>query len=333
MGPLHWSGKKIKLNLLFLGFILGLSIFLAAGCGGFSAKAKAPSKETDKPAVKSEVFPKMVTVYFATDDGYMVPVTYSVNKSSSGNVVKFAVEKLLLGPESKYLLRTIPEETKLRNWHINSHTVVVDFSKEFLKMDSRDQVVMAVNSLCLTLGNIPEIKDVQILVEGKVVEKIHGVNTDQPLEKQYINYSGEMNPEATYKVYFSDPYAMYMVPVTLAASANANLPRKAVEDLLHGPYTEGLGPTVMRGTRLLGLDVEDGTATVNLSGEALGYGGGSTAEIMFVKSLLLTLGQFPEVKRVQILIEGEKLDYLPEGTEIGKPIEPPKYANLYEESM
>lgn len=332
MGPLQLNGKKRKLNRLLLAFFLGVSILLAAGCGDFSAKAKVPSGEPEMSVVKAEVFPQMVTVYFATKDGFMVPVTYSINKPNSENVVKFAVEKLLSGPESKYLLRTIPAGTKLRNWHIDSHTVVVDFTKDFLKMDSRDQAVLAVNSLCLTLGNIPEVRDVQILVEGKVVEKIHGVTTDQPLEKQYINYSGEKNPEATYKVYFSDPYAVHMVPITLAASSGADLPRKAVEDLLHGPYTKGLGPTVMRGTKLLGLDVEDGTATVNLSREALEYGGGSTAENMFVKSLLLTLGQFPEVKRVQILIDGERVDILPEGTEIGKPLEPPKFANLYDES-
>jgi len=324
--------KRVKLNKIFLSVIIGIFILIAAGCSSFSAKARVPSQGQEKQEVSEVVFPQMVTVYFCTEEGFMVPVTYSVNKSSSKDAVKFAVEKLLAGPDSKYLLRTIPVDTKLRNWHIDSHTVVVDFSKDFLKMNKHDQVVLAVNSLCLTLGNLPEVKDVQILVEGKMVDEICGVATDQPLEKKLINYRGENNPEVTYKVYYSDPYALHMIPITLAASSNEDLPRKAVEDLIHGPYVEGLGPTVMRGTKLLGLEVKDGTATVNLSREAIEYGGGSTAESMFVKSLLLTLGQFPEIKRVQILIDGKKIDLLPEGTEIGKPLEPPKFANLYEES-
>jgi len=277
------------------------------------------------------ITPETVTVYYATREGYMVPVTYYVNKLSNKEIVKFAVEKLLEGPSNGYLQRTFPKDTKLKDWYIDKNTACVDFTKDFLEMENTRQAMEAINSLCLTLGNLPWVKNVHILVEGDVVKQIDGIATGQPLVRRFVNYYGEKEPKASFKVYFSDSYSMYMVPVTFGASPGENLPYRAMEELLSGPKLDGLMATVWPGTELLGLKINNGIATVDLNKRALEYGGGSTAERLFVKSILLTLGQFPEVEKVQILIEGKKVELLPEGTEIKEPLRPPLYANMARE--
>ncbi|MCB0971976.1 MAG: GerMN domain-containing protein [Acidimicrobiales bacterium] len=96
------------------------------------------------------------------------------------------------------------------------------------------------------------------------------------------------------------------------AAVGPTVGRQAMEALLAGPTGEnaaaGMGSQIPPDTELLGLDVADGTATVDLSDEFTS-GGGSLAMQLRVAQVVYTLVQFPTVDRVDIQIEGE----VPEG--------------------
>ncbi len=81
--------------------------------------------------------------------------------------------------------------------------------------------------------------------------------------------------------------------------------RGALTALFDGPtaFEEGLGMSsaIPDGTRVLTLDVADGLATVDLSGEFLADLGDDTA--LRVAEVVFTLTQFPTVDRVTILVE------------------------------
>jgi spore germination protein GerM len=60
------------------------------------------------------------------------------------------------------------------------------------------------------------------------------------------------------------------------------------------------------GTHLLGISIHDGLATVNFD-RALtaNFQGGDTEAAQTVNAILRTLGRFPTVSRVQILVDGQ----------------------------
>lgn len=103
----------------------------------------------------------------------------------------------------------------------------------------------------------------------------------------------------------------------LATGANwvegAGPGRLAVEALLAGPTQpdeiSGMVTMIPEGTELLGLDIADGTATVDLSDEFVS-GGGSMSMTLRTAQVVFTLTQFPTVERVQFWIEGEVPDGL-----------------------
>ena len=65
------------------------------------------------------------------------------------------------------------------------------------------------------------------------------------------------------------------------------------------------------GTEVRGVKIVDGLATVDFSREfQANFHGGDTQEAQTVNSVLLTLGQFPSIERVQILVEGKPIDAL-----------------------
>ena len=81
----------------------------------------------------------------------------------------------------------------------------------------------------------------------------------------------------------------------------------AMTQLLAGPTaderTAGLTTAIPTGTRLLGLDIANGTATVDLSKEFVS-GGGSLSMRERLGQVVFTLTQFPSVKNVSFRVAG-----------------------------
>lgn len=82
--------------------------------------------------------------------------------------------------------------------------------------------------------------------------------------------------------------------------------------------------TIPAGTRLLELSLKDKTAFVSLSKELKdAHTGGSAAEIQTVYAIVNTLAlNFPEVKEVQILIEGKREQTIAGHIDISLPLPP-----------
>jgi len=83
--------------------------------------------------------------------------------------------------------------------------------------------------------------------------------------------------------------------------------RSAMEELVKGPsesdISAGLSTAIPTGTRLLGIDIASGIATVDLSNE-FGSGGGSLSMQERVAQVVFTLTQFPTVQKVPFRIDG-----------------------------
>jgi len=71
----------------------------------------------------------------------------------------------------------------------------------------------------------------------------------------------------------------------------------------------GLHSEIPKGTRLIGLTVSGGTATVDLS-KQFESGGGTLSMTLRIAQVVDTLTQFKSVKRVTFMIDGEKVEYI-----------------------
>jgi Sporulation and spore germination/Immunoglobulin-like domain of bacterial spore germination len=105
----------------------------------------------------------------------------------------------------------------------------------------------------------------------------------------------------------------------------------AVRELLAGPTADdrsaGLQSEIPSGTKLNGLTIDNGVATVDLS-RAFQSGGGSTSMQLRVAQVVYTLTQFRSVKRVRFRIDGEPVDAI--GGE-GVVVDPPVSRGAFED--
>jgi len=135
-------------------------------------------------------------------------------------------------------------------------------------------------------------------------------------------------------LFFAEGEATLTVPESRVVQTQSSNPtpqeiaRLAFEELIKGPSRKAeLVPTIPPKTRLLSVSLSGDLLTVDFSRELVSYGGGATYEINLLNSILTTAAFIPNVRRVQILIDGARRDYLPEGLPIGEPLEAQFFPN------
>lgn len=82
--------------------------------------------------------------------------------------------------------------------------------------------------------------------------------------------------------------------------------KAVLEELIKGPESQDLRANISESTKVYGTIKQNSDLIVNLSQDFNQFGG-SMAEIMGVGSVVNTLTQWDEIKKVKILVEGEEL--------------------------
>lgn len=125
------------------------------------------------------------------------------------------------------------------------------------------------------------------------------------------------------KVYFPDDAGINLVAVKRRIRIT-NEPEKyasAVKIIMASPKETELTSIFPKGARLNGVTVDNGTAYVDFgSSITKNFVGGSTGEELLVYSVVDTLTEFPEIKRVQILIDGAEIETLAGHMDLSEPL-------------
>jgi spore germination protein GerM len=126
-------------------------------------------------------------------------------------------------------------------------------------------------------------------------------------------------------LYFSDSDGEYLIGEKRKIVKRGEIKEEAkelIQELIKGPKGK-LIPTLPSHTKCLGLKInEKGMAIINFS-QALTkeHPGGSSAEILTTYSIVNSLTQnFPQVKQVQILVEGKPVETMAGHLSLKQPI-------------
>jgi len=135
-----------------------------------------------KPGVTKRIVPreqKSVTLYFSDEEGeYLIGERDKITKRDRvEEEAKELVAELIRGPRGK-LIPTLPPQTRLLTLQVDERGMAkLSFSKAFTAdhPGGSSAEIMTVYSIVNSLTtNFPQIKRVQILVEGKEIESIAG---------------------------------------------------------------------------------------------------------------------------------------------------------------
>mgnify|MGYP000929872885 FL=1 len=143
------------------------------------------TKDAGAPAAAASKEVK-VNVYYPRDDGTgLLPVSRTV-KLEKDDKYTAALKSLLTGTKEKGQTNVIPKKAKLRSVTVKDGVATVDFSKELQQNFSGGSTgeEMLIGSIVNTLTDFPEVKKVQILIDGASVETLSGhLDLSEPLPR------------------------------------------------------------------------------------------------------------------------------------------------------
>ncbi len=133
--------------------------------------------------------------------------------------------------------------------------------------------------------------------------------------------SGSKAQLVNIKVYYPDENATGLVAVEKSIKDTDNKYQAAVETLMAGTDKKGLANVFPKKAKLLQVTVSGKVAKVDFSRELQkNFVGGSTGEEMLVGSVVNTLTEFPEIQKVQILVDGQEVETLSGHMDLSQPL-------------
>lgn len=177
----------------------------------------------------------------------------------------------------------------------------------------------------LSLDNVKKDKTAQTTKQAKEDQGLSDLkaapeaSTDVTQAKET---SGQVSNEKTEVVlYFASEEGQKLIAEKRQILKMTGVARKTIEELIKGPQSKTMKRTVPATTKLLDIDIKDGLATVSFNKDLQKLNTGSMGELITIYSIVDTLTQFPTVKKVQFLIEGQTVETLAGHVDISKPLE------------
>ncbi len=122
-------------------------------------------------------------------------------------------------------------------------------------------------------------------------------------------------------VYNGTTDAKYLVGEPHVIPKNDQPAKTAMELLVAGTKNVNLVSVMPTGTKLRSLSIKDKIAYVDFNDKLIKNNtGGSATEILLVAAIINTLTEFREIKKVQILVDGKKIDTISGHLDISEPM-------------
>ena len=183
-------------------------------------------------------------IYLLNKDNYLVKVDILINPEE---VSKQALEilKNLYTSNKKYnnLKGLIPSNTKINKIDYVNNTLIIDFSSDLLKVN-KDLEEKVIESIVYSLLEIKGVNNIQIKIDGKIVNKLEKSNITLPdildnslgINKTFaINSLKDIQSVVLYYV-FNNDNSDYYVPVTKYINSREDKV-KIIIDSLKGSFT------------------------------------------------------------------------------------------------
>lgn len=307
--------KRLLCGLAAIALLVALT-----GCKQEAAEEPSPtsglgvdSENLEHGANSSEEGYRRTVLYYATDDGFIVPVMKmipweeGIGKAALGYLQDTDANRAsaaLMG-----LQTVIPAGTEFSLRIGNDGEATLDLSG-FTAHETAQEERAMVTAIVNTLAEFSSIDSVRITLDGKKVSELpNGTNIKQAMAPFALNAEdGEISAStegaSALTLYFPNQSASLNVPVTRYTEEGATI-ETAMRALIEGPESDSLRCCFPDGTQLISADLFDGVATVDVSAEFLSAQYIEGLDEAAYTTMYLTANALQPVYELNLLVEGE----------------------------
>lgn len=280
-------------------------------------------EQTSIPIEQTMSHPQAETVstvvFYEDGEGYLVPVTRQIEKTDG---IAKATLNLMVKSSANDMqaarlgLRTVIPEGTAFEIDIADGKANVNVSKEALTCASAAEEALMVDAITNTMACFGTVEEVTLEFDGQKRSKLtYGTDVSGVFSGSNLNLESVETFSADagmVQLYFPSQTGRLLVPVTRTVFSNADV-STAVLELAKGPKGDsGLEPALPPDCGVKNVTMKNGVVTINFSQEFKEVMENSDGGEQAIRAILFTCSQFPGVKKVEVLVEGQKLEKQPD---------------------
>lgn len=219
------------------------------------------------------------TIYLVDSNNYVARTSIATCKCDGVDLAKDLVNGLIIGGSKNNIIPNgfrsiLPPDVSILNIELNNKILVIDFSKELLEVNEKDEEKM-LEAIIYTLTSIDGIDKVIIKVEGEVLDKLPNIKNNIPtvLDRSYginkIYDLSSLNDIMSYTTYYISTYNdnKYYVPVTkYVNSKDSDIVKVIIKELGSSPiYQTNLMSYLNANTTLNDYELVDNSLSLNFN--------------------------------------------------------------------
>ncbi|GHV38872.1 hypothetical protein FACS189490_01520 [Clostridia bacterium] len=315
-----------------LKWIIIFTVTLAVLAGGtvFVYKLYYDKKEKD------ELYTTVLLYFRNAETLEWTPEERLIKKDKETKEVEELLNELRNGPVSSSLIRSVPEYVETEKILITSvltangadgenKIVEIPFTESYNQMPQAEAADCIV-SLVWSLTGLPFISGVHFYIGEAELSTGTGVAAGL-LNRENVHITAQIPDEAVKQeatLYFADEAGLGLKREVREIAANISEPVETfiLRALIDGPATSGLVALVPKETKIISVKTDDILCYVDLSVDFLArLDAGSTTERLCVASIVNALTERQNIKKVQFLIDGDRVAQTRGGLDLSKPFE------------
>lgn len=250
---------------------------------------------------------------------------YRFQSQTSVDLVGECLDALCKTEDNKHYEKLLPGDVQILDYDYDDQEKQANiyFNEAYKDLESSHEVLCRA-AIVMTLTQFSGVVDyVQFYIDGEPMKDSNG--RDMLMMASDFEYSTSADlkdlNEETLKLYFSstDGHQLVLEEVHVRYYNTSPVERVVMESLRSGPMVDGHLRTMPASTKLNSVTVEDGLCTVDLNQRFLEKIEGQKFAVK-VYSVVNSLCQVEGIDRVQILIDGQIVDYEEQDLSIREPL-------------
>lgn len=308
--------RRVDMERLLIVGAAALVVVLALRGGEETTTTMVYDAPPVSASVSAQSDVEMVSTicWYEDGDGYLVPVTRKIPMQDG--IAKATLSLMVASSENDLaaarmgLTNVIPEGVEI-DLDISGGKARVDLSKEALDCLNAEEELLMVQGVAATLCGFETVEEVSFLFDGQKRSQLtHGTDVSGVFTEDSVNveatsvFADSLSADAV-QLYFPSASGRMLVPITRTVFSPADLPT-AILELAKGPKTDsGLECPIPGKCGVKSVSIKNGVATIDFTKEFAAIAQTSDGGHQTVQAILFTASQFPGVKKVSILVDGQ----------------------------
>ncbi len=264
-----------------------------------------------------------ISLYYISSEGYTLKKVPYQEKGNGQTLefIKKMLEQLKTIPEGADYQPSIPHEIIWSDIYLENGNLVIDFTAEYNKLDSRKEIFLR-SSVVKTMTQLDDVNTVEFKVTGTPLMNLSNqpvgmMNGDYFIDGTEENWG--VNQEEKTVLYFSDKTGTKLVKKEVAITVANHVPMEQliIEALIQ---TEDFKSPIPQGTTVLKTVTKDQVCYVDLSKEFLNPMENVAGEVT-VYAIVNSLAERAGVSKVQFSVNGKPITSFRSNIDFSLPID------------